>query len=457
MSTFTDYAGGSLDGLKQNEFVQLYKSWLETHVFNGDFWEQYGDQFADFFAGDDWGSYFDIYINQNGDLEGEGIAYPYLVLKDLELLVDDADLEAFTELLSALNDELGEMFGDGANLEVKTGRTTQERTYFDSFELKEEADPVYYEIGFEDGAILGENGEDGIDGEDGSDAYNTGPGNSGDYFFATDGVDGDAGGDGSDALIIEDPQNYDAIRITSMGDGPNQILGGSGGDGGDGGEGGDGTTGSGNTYADGADGGDGGAGGQSGHAIVNGNDDAEINTIVIEGDQDLTILGGTGGSGGAGGVAGAGTGSGSDGQPGEDGVDGVTSAAFSHRVDVDATGLDAHLTISGSDFDDTFVLGDKGNDLHATRGADSYTLGDDVDIIRYTSLARNEDGSFDMDTLIGFDVNEDQIDISALVGDAWSYDFEDGQLAIDLDNDGTFDLTIELVGVDSISDDIFIA
>ncbi|WP_416137703.1 hypothetical protein ACM26W_14610 [Halomonas sp. HK25] len=294
-------------------------------------------------------------------------------------------------------------------------------------------------------------------------AYREGTAGNFEYFPATPGEDGSDGEDGASAIVIENPEEYDAIRITSTGDEPNQILGGSGGDGGDGGDGSDGISQGGNIVpdgadgADGADGGDGGDGGQSGYAIVNGNDDAEINTIVIEGDQDLTILGGTGGAGGEGGAAGEGEGSGDNGDDGQDGLDGVTSAAFSHRVEVDATGFDAHLTISGSDFDDSFELGDGGSDLHATRGADEYSLGAGEDIVRYTSLARNEDGTFDIDSLIGFDVNEDQIDISALVGDAWDFEFDDGLLAIDLDNDGITDLTIQLVGVDSIGDEIFIA
>lgn len=465
MTTFTQYVadeqgkkdnfvedGQLVDGeIKQNEFVQLYKGWLEAHVFNDAFWEQYGEQFADFFAGDDWDSYFDISINQNGDLTGDGIAYPYLVLKDLGLLLDEADLQAFTEVLSALNDELGEMFQGGDSLAVKTGKTTQDRTYFDSFELKaEEADPWGdnpFTIAFdsEGNPLL-------VDAEGNeTPVYETDEGGRyvmvGDdkvYIDGADGAhgvprdgsesatDGEPGGDGEDLIVVDEPEDpYTAILIRSEAEEEqiNYLVGGEGGDGGDGVDGV-----SANNHRDGTDGGDGGDGG---YAIVNG----ELTDVYIIGDQDLTLLGGSGGDGGEEGTGNATGQTGIDGQPGNDGE---TSPAFSDAVNVDATRFTGHLTISGSDFDDTFVLGDGGSDLHATRGADAYTLGDGEDIIRYTSLARNED-DFDTDTLTGFEAGKDKIDISYFVqgNEAWDFALNGNLLEIDFDGAGV-DLVIEM-------------
>lgn len=245
-----------------------------------------------------------------------------------------------------------------------------------------------------DGAVLG-GGDGGYGGDGGSGGNGNQSGTGG------DGGAGGDGGDGSDTIAISDPNNWTSILIDATEFG-GAIIGGSGGDGGDGGNGGNAQT-----SGTGGDGGNGGDGGDGAYAIVNGS----ISDVFIIGGNDLIILGGSAGDGGDGG-SGGGANSGTSGTGGQDGTDGIPSAAFSDPVDVDASAFTGHLTISGSDGNDTMVMGNGGSLIYDTLGVDTYTLGTGVDVVHF-SLA----DLADVDTIINFDATGggDVLDISDLL------------------------------------------
>jgi hypothetical protein len=315
---------------------------------------------------------------------------------------------------------------------------------------------------------------DGIQGLDGDDPENT------------DAPNGTNGGNGKDAIEITNTEPYAGIWINSGGETANELYGGAGGAGGAG-DSDSGTTEnqfSGNTAAAG-DGGDGGNGGNGGHAIFNG----DLNNVIIEGNQHLTILGGDGGIGGAGGDGGdflvtgnannsnlsggdggdggdggasgdgTGGGGGDGGDPGtatvngqqnntdlSSGDEGTAGAsypdgnpiigAFSHRVDVDASAFEGNLTISGSNYwegetsgDDTMIFGSGITVVYATTGDDYYDVSNGDVTVTYTWHGQS-DGDVDndgwMDTIFGWGAG-DKIDVSGMFFDdlLWQGDIVD--------------------------------
>lgn len=330
-----------------------------------------------------------------------------------------------------------------------------------------------------------------------------------------EGDGGEPGDDGQVAYVITDPQPYDGIKIISGGDTANALYGGAGGDGQDGGDGG-GITITANNNANnntltGGDGGAGGNGGSGGHAIYN----EGLETVVIEGNQNLTVLGGpaggggdggeggdvtvlsgnnvqnselTGGDGGDGGDGGAGSGGGGDSGDGgdggnvtgavtstttrvdgEDGQDGAPYpatgpivAAFSHRVDVDASAFTGDLWISGSDFNDTMIFGSGDTVVYATTGDDSYDVNLGAVTVTYTWVDQSN-GSTSTDTIAEWGA-DDIIDVSGIfdgsltwAGDVgsdpvginslgWYEDATDTFVVADVNGDGDADLTVVLLG-----------
>ncbi|WP_221792590.1 hypothetical protein [Aquisediminimonas sediminicola] len=317
-------------------------------------------------------------------------------------------------------------------------------------------------------------------------------GDGGDGGAGSDGADGGAGGDGSDGGDGGDGGNGIGSGGTvyqSSGDGGDGGVGGDGGDGGDSGAGGD-----------GGDGGVGGDGGDAGHAIQNG----DLSDVFIIGNTDLVILGGligTGGDGGDGGDAGIGgtagdggdagiggtggdagtkVGSGTSGTDGADGVDGTNgdvgvvgadgvagtdgadgsggdayllrAAAFSDSVDVDASAFTGQLTISGSDFDDSFIFGTGGTIAYATLGSDDYVFsaeGAADETIIYTAADQSSGGS--IDSIDNFDLLHDKIDVSSITESDWDYAWDNSSksLTIDLDGDASADMAITLLGINT--------
>lgn len=263
----------------------------------------------------------------------------------------------------------------------------------------------------------------GASGQDGLSAWET-----------TDGVPTD-GGYGEAAVIVED--TFTLVDIVSTGDEANAILGGDGGDGG--------------RPATKME--PGGLGGEGAHAIEN----SGVGSVRITGDADLSVLGGTDGWGG-------GLRSKSDTRD--------VASAFSSAVEIDATGFGAHLTISGSDFDDVVAVGSGGATLFATSGADTYMLGSGRDVVAYAEIGQSTaDAS---DRILGFDASQDIIDLSALsrtkAGYGWIGDGEfvatskyvqarlrDSEtIEVDADRDGEADLTISIVGADLLTADNFV-
>lgn len=351
--------------------------------------------------------------------------------------------------------------------------------------------------------ILG--GDGGAGGSGGAGGAGGAGGDGGD---GTSGGTGGDGGDGGDGM--------------SAGGGDYQD-GANGGDGGDGGVGG--AAGSGGAGGNGGDGGDGGAGGDGAVAIDNGT----VANVFIIGSNAVTILGGQGGAGGSGGAAGSGAAGGTEGiaglgadggtggtggdgvasgddgengldgadgadgtagttgtsgvpgSAGTDGADGTDGTGFSDGVNVDASALTGHLTISGSNEADTMTLGSGGSTVYATQGSDSYILGSGTDTFVYTS-ATQSDGTTYTDRLTGFDASEDLIDVSAIDAETstagndafgavsngaglsahginWYYDSGSNTTLVQFDTDGnagSAEFTLQLAGNISLGADNFV-
>lgn len=329
--------------------------------------------------------------------------------------------------------------------------------------------------------ILGGDGGDGGNGGNGGDGGGGSDGGDG-----GDGSDGGDGGDGGDG----------ANKGQANSDARDGADGGDGGDGGNGGDGGDG-----GAAGDGGAGGDGGDGGDGAVAIVNGN----VTNVFIIGSHDVSILGGAGGAGGTGGVGGdaglageggeagtAGEGgeggdggsavpqgsdptaatSGDAGNPGDageigtagddgaegtagaagvDGEDSADAPAFSNAVNVDASAHTGYLTISGSNESDTMNIGTGGSTVYATLGDDVYDFGEGADTLVFTS-SEQSDGVNYTDTITDFNTSEDKINIGHLVdGGSYSASYDSEVLSIDLGNDTTVEMMINLTGVGDFS------
>ena len=163
---------------------------------------------------------------------------------------------------------------------------------------------------------------------------------------------------------------------------------------------------------------------------------------------------GTNGTDGAGSAGSAGT-AGTAGNAGADGADGT---GFSASVTVDATAFTGHLTISGSNEADTMLMGSGGSVIHATLGDDSYTLGSGDDVVLYTSFLQSDGQVLGYtDTINGFDATEDLIDISALAGEDWNWDYSGDTLSIDVDGVAGYELIITLTGAVELATENFIA
>ena len=133
---------------------------------------------------------------------------------------------------------------------------------------------------------------------------------------------------------------------------------------------------------------------------------------------------------------------------GQDGTSSPIIAAFSNTVNVDASAFTGHLTISGSDDNDTMTFGTGGTTVYATTGSDTYTFNNAAsDKIVYTA-ANQSNGSSSTDTINHFDVANDKIDISAIAQANWTFSAPNANtLDIDLNNDSTTDIVITVTGV----------
>jgi Ca2+-binding RTX toxin-like protein len=140
----------------------------------------------------------------------------------------------------------------------------------------------------------------------------------------------------------------------------------------------------------------------------------------------------------------------------------MNAAAFSDAVVVYAnlTGANAftgHLTISGSDNDDTMYFGSGGTTVHATLGDDTYWFGSGADTISYTS-ADQSDGTLSNDTIALFDSASDAIDLSFFGIDGSDVvvtdDGTDTTISIDTTGDTVADMQITLLGVALAETDI---
>ncbi|WP_372520238.1 M10 family metallopeptidase C-terminal domain-containing protein [Limimaricola soesokkakensis] len=335
-------------------------------------------------------------------------------------------------------------------------------------------------------ATTGQPGTHGLDGEDGSLGGAGQAGGDGGNGTAAIVID-PAGAHG--AILIDATGQSVTVIGGKGGDGGDGGAGGAGGPGGDGGDGGaggaggagsgqgdyklgaaggnGGAAGSGGDGGDGGNGGNGGKGGDGANAIVNGS----VSKVFIIGHKDVIILGGAGGEGGAGGAAGApgeggaaglpgnpGAGGastgqnphassgipGAKGQPGapgegglkgEDGLDGNAAAAFSHAVSVDATRFTGNLTISGSDFADSFKFGSGSSTVHATTGSDTYILNKlSAETFVYTDIAQSS--GTDVDSFRFFNFGQDRIDLSDLWHSGSSSAWSGNTLLVDIDGGG---------------------
>ena len=187
---------------------------------------------------------------------------------------------------------------------------------------------------------------------------------------ATGGVKLEGGatdGTSAAAAAISFGTGVSAVTIQSAGGAANQILGG----------------------ADGA-----AAGAIAAVAIDNG---ASVQSLVITGSQAITILGGAGTAGGT-----------------------ASLPAFSGSISVNASALEAKITIAGSNDADVIVVGTKGSDVRATTGADSITLGAGNDVVVYTNANQSLTSITDdtailntIDKIAGWGVGADKLDVSA--------------------------------------------
>lgn len=168
------------------------------------------------------------------------------------------------------------------------------------------------------------------------------------------------------------------LTIESAGSAANSIVGGIGGNGGA----------------------SGGVGGAAAVAIDNG---TSVQSVVITGSQDLSILGGAAGTA-AGSVAGG----------------AASLNAFSNSISIDASGLQAKLTIAGSSQADVIKVGTKGSEVRATEGADSITLGAGNDVVVYTNVNQSLTSVADstailntVDKILGWGAGVDKLNVAS--------------------------------------------
>lgn len=393
------------DNLKQNEFVKAYSAYLNTVLQN--------DQVRTFLeseAGISQASSLTFSWDQNAN------SLPKFFIDGAALSQEQVDVFATLFVVESVT--------------VVTGKTVQTR-------YAAEVNTDTLDAFFNPANPYGENplfldsaeGADGLAGADSTQVAANGANgttaNNSDQLApikraGKEGADatipGGNGEDGGAAIEVDQDEAFSSLVVdasqTSV-----EITGGNGGDGGDGANGGKGGNGvQSGVGGAGGDGSSGGNGGDGSVAVVNG----DVSDVYIIGSEDVTILGGNGGeggTGGAGGAGGTGTTSGAAGKNGTDGQDGTSAAAFSDRVDVDASKHEGFLTISGSNEDDTFVIGSGGSLVFDTLGDDTYTFGKGEDTLVFGELAGGNN------TVYNFDVDQDQLDFQ---GQAYTTSDEDG-------------------------------